>query len=79
VAPPQNTIHPSAHPEWCDGNGSADCPDCGGQGGWHDCGEDCCACLEPEDNVSCSTCEGRGLIVCPICHDGSVPEWAEAH
>lgn len=26
----------------------------------HDCGEDCCACLEPEDNVICDICDGDG-------------------
>jgi len=26
----------------------------------HDCGEDCCACLYPEENVRCQICEGRG-------------------
>jgi len=27
----------------------------------HDCGEDCCACLYPEDNVPCQYCDGTGL------------------
>lgn len=26
----------------------------------HDCGDDCCCCLEPENNVVCDMCEGRG-------------------
>lgn len=26
----------------------------------HDCGEDCCVCLEPEDNVRCDICHGKG-------------------
>jgi hypothetical protein len=26
----------------------------------HDCGEDCCACLHPEENVVCQICEGEG-------------------
>ncbi len=26
----------------------------------HDCGEDCCACLEPEENEPCDECSGIG-------------------
>jgi len=26
----------------------------------HDCGEDTCCCLYPEDNVICTTCRGAG-------------------
>lgn len=26
----------------------------------HDCGEDCCCCLDPEPNVPCDICEGHG-------------------
>lgn len=38
-----------------------DCWKCGGEGySHHDCGEDCCACLYPEDNVRCDICEGKG-------------------
>lgn len=33
---------------------------CLGHGGWHDCGEDTCCCLEPEMDVVCDVCEGRG-------------------
>jgi hypothetical protein len=37
------------------------CSNCGGSGySHHDCGEDCCACLQPEDNVVCDWCEGKG-------------------
>jgi hypothetical protein len=28
----------------------------------HDCGEDCCACLHPEENVPCQICRGTGFI-----------------
>ena len=28
--------------------------------GDHDCGEDCCACLDPEPNVLCDVCDGKG-------------------
>ena len=37
------------------------CWDCGGDcvvG--HDCGEDTCCCLDPEDNLVCQTCDGAG-------------------
>lgn len=37
------------------------CETCGGEGtDGHDCGEDCCACLDPEENVRCYVCEGQG-------------------
>lgn len=37
------------------------CLECGGEGYIeHDCGEDCCSCAEPEPNVLCTTCWGRG-------------------
>lgn len=26
----------------------------------HDCGEDCCCCLNPEPNVECEVCDGEG-------------------
>lgn len=38
----------------------------------HDCGEDCCCCLDPEDNVVCDICEGEGgFYVCATCHPES--------
>ena len=38
-----------------------DCEHCGGTGfSHHDCGEDSCCCLYPEDNVRCDICEGEG-------------------
>jgi hypothetical protein len=41
----------------------------------HDCGEDCCCCLDPELNVLCDICEGRGgWWVCL-----SSAEWCETH
>ena len=40
-----------------------ECYDCGGEGySHHDCGEDTCACLEPEPNVVCELCEGEGYL-----------------
>jgi len=41
---------------------------CHGDGGFHDCGEDCCCCLDPEDDLNewCPECEGHGeYSVCP--------------
>lgn len=53
-----------------------DCPNCGGEGVTsHDCGEDCCCCADPEDNVPCDVCKGDGTF--GICL--SSPEWCEAH
>ena len=53
-----------------------DCQNCGGDGVTsHDCGEDCCCCLYPEDNVTCDICRGKGSF--PICL--SSPKWCEAH
>ena len=38
-----------------------ECEHCGGDGfGGHDCGEDCCVCAEPEENVPCDWCCGTG-------------------
>ena len=37
------------------------CPSCGGEGVLgHECGDDCCACADPEDNLTCDTCNGEG-------------------
>lgn len=46
-----------------------DCWNCGGNGiDGHECGEDTCCCLDPEDNVRCNTCEGKGSwATCPGC------------
>ncbi len=43
------------------------CDECLGEGGWHDCGEDTCCCLDPEDRTSldwivCGVCGGSGRI-----------------
>jgi hypothetical protein len=53
------------------------CWDCGGEGvTHHDCGEDTCCCLDPEDNVGCDTCEGAGgWLQCRMCYTGS--DWDE--
>lgn len=41
--------------EWCE------CWQCDATGvSGHDCGEDCCCCLDPEDNMRCDICGGKG-------------------
>lgn len=47
-----------------------DCWSCGGEGyTHHDCGEDCCVCLDPEPNVRCDICRGKGgYVICFGCH-----------
>ncbi len=60
-----------------DGYSDPTCGRCGGATQWidcdqcdegfshHECGEDCCVCLEPENNVLCDFCQGsRGRFVC---------------
>lgn len=38
-----------------------ECTECGGDGyADHECGEDTCCCLNPEDNVPCDCCRGDG-------------------
>ena len=38
-----------------------ECWNCGGDGyADHDCGEDCCCCADPEPNVVCHVCHGKG-------------------
>lgn len=36
------------------------CWHCFGAGGFHDCGEDCCPCAEPDLNETCPECHGEG-------------------
>ena len=56
-----------------DGNAwDCQCAHCGSSCDWqscyncedgyshHDCGEDCCCCIHPEDNVTCDICRGYG-------------------
>lgn len=53
-----------------------ECPECGGEGlCGHDCGEDCCCCLEPEDNIECPACSGVGSF--PLCLSASSGHCAE--
>jgi hypothetical protein len=52
-----------------------DCDQCDGGMSHHDCGEDSCPCLYPEDNVECEYCCGRGgWNVCL-----SSEEWCNTH
>ena len=52
-----------------------DCPNCAGEGFFgHDCFDDSCCSLDPEDDP-CTTCEGSGAI--PICLSSA--EWCAAH
>lgn len=38
-----------------------DCDRCGAEGyDHHDCGEDVCCCLHPDNNVLCDQCDGKG-------------------
>lgn len=40
-----------------------ECDACGGDGvSGHDCGEDTCCCLNPDDNITCQTCNGTGWV-----------------
>jgi len=58
----------SADAVWCD--------NCDRDGmSHHDCGEDVCCCLYPEDNVPCDWCDGRGWF--GVCL--STPEFCEAN
>jgi hypothetical protein len=40
---------------------------CVGAGGWHECGEDTCCCLDGEEITDwCAECQGEGgYLVCP--------------
>ena len=51
----------------------AECEVCGGKGvDGHDCGEDCCCCADPEDNIACDCCLGEGgWWVCEACTSNS--------
>ena len=56
--------------DWCE------CWECGGDGvSGHDCGEDCCCCADPEDNIRCDVCNGQGGWYACL----SSPVWCEEH
>ena len=39
------------------------CWQCDGGYVGHDCGEDVCCCLNPEDNERCDICNGEGAYI----------------
>lgn len=44
------------------------CWHCHGAGGFHDCGEDCCCCRDPDGDLNepCLECDEQGeYLVCP--------------
>ena len=43
---------------------SETCWQCGGGGGFHDCGEDTCCCLDPDAGLGrvCDICGGDGML-----------------
>jgi hypothetical protein len=53
----------------------AECPHCDPEYpgmSYHDCGDDCCCCADPEPNVTCDICKGKGgWLVCVGCHPKS--------
>lgn len=59
--PPATCAVCGAEMEW------EECETCGGEGVCgHDCGEDVCCCLYPEDNIPCDICDGvGGYYLCP--------------
>ncbi len=38
------------------------CDECEDGFDGHDCGEDCCMCLYPDENVLCQYCRGAGVF-----------------
>lgn len=53
------------HCERCDGDGVTG----------HDCGEDSCPCVDPEDNLRCDVCDGEGgWWRCYVCSPLSTQE-----
>ena len=39
------------------------CVNCGGSGGFHDCGDDSCCCLDPDEiTETCEECHGSGEV-----------------
>lgn len=54
----------------------ADCPNCDEFGySHHNCGEDSCCCLYPENNVVCDWCGGTGGRL----HCANTPAWCAAN
>jgi len=66
-------MHKAGHPGYDDdsqypddepGEDREECWACGGEGYYHDCGEDTCCCADPESDelVPCQECHGRGRL-----------------
>ncbi len=54
--------------EWDDDDDG--CWQCHGEGGWHDCGEDCCPSLNKEEITHiCPECRGSGDLRRPGAND----------
>jgi len=48
-----------------------DCWNCEDGFSYHDCGEDSCCCIDPEPNVECDICDGKGgWYECLGCREG---------
>ena len=60
----EQRVTPTRLPACDKGHGAKswhECEDCGATGeNGHDCGDDCCVCLYPEDNMRCDRCSGKG-------------------
>lgn len=52
-----------------------ECGNCDEGVNGHDCGEDCCCCADPEDNLTCDICHGTGTLP----HCASSKEWCGAN
>jgi hypothetical protein len=62
------------------GEEAASCPHCGSDLSWvdcencedgysdHDCGEDCCCCLDPQLNVVCDICREKVVGIFALVH-----------
>lgn len=49
-----------------DYNDDVVCPECWGEGGWHDCIEDTCCCLDKDEITHiCWMCGGSGYVPPP--------------
>ena len=46
---------------YCNGDGTIDCPACGGTGQYNSAGE----------LKECRECDGKGICCCPHCEDGT--------
>lgn len=58
--PPNDGREWDCHCARCGSSLSREQCDCNEGFSHHDCGEDTCCCLDPEDNVPCEMCGGEG-------------------